>query len=614
MIGGGVVLVALYALLFFIPKPVTFSYAAESCIGQFVLAPGLQKGNSDQFDVQFENPWKIGSLTIATTKLCVTPKEAPQSGTYSASVSPFGGLIARKHLAVTVPEAPAINKADFIGRAISNALPLKISLSSPDTLHTYSIKVGDKSSECQQSDAELSCDIASLGLAHGTKYEAALYQSFKDEKKKVVEGGIETLQPVVLANATVANDQTFYDKPTSFSFTFDQPVKDSDVELVKVNGDATEPISIKKELKDATLTVQFEELPRDAQYRIEIKQVEAENGSSLAAPIATIFKMSGGPKVTGVSAGANSVARAARIIVTFDQPIDAGTDIAKLARAQGLAATVTKQSDTQLAFAIQGGDCTAFSLTIDKGVKSASNGELSKDAWNFSSRTICGTSWSIGTSVKGRPIIAYSFGSGATTILFTGAIHGSEPSSYSTMLAWAQYLQANGNIVPANKRVVIVPNTNPDGIAAGSRNNSRNVNLGRNFPTANWKAAIETASGVLPTGGGTSAGSEPETAALIALTRQLRPRLEVSFHAQGSLVGANKFGDSVSIGNVYANTVGYRTMYYDAEAVMGYPMTGEYEDWMGEEMGIPAILIELPTSSGNYLNSQLNALKKMINL
>lgn len=83
-------------------------------------------------------------------------------------------------------------------------------------------------------------------------------------------------------------------------------------------------------------------------------------------------------------------------------------------------------------------------------------------------------------------------------------------------------------------------NTNPDGIAVGSRNNANNVNLGRNFPTANWKADIDTASGILKNGGGKKAGSEPETKALINLTRQLRPRVQISFHAQGSLVGANK--------------------------------------------------------------------------
>jgi len=47
---------------------------------------------------------------------------------------------------------------------------------------------------------------------------------------------------------------------------------------------------------------------------------------------------------------------------------------------------------------------------------------------------------------------------------------------------------------------------------------------------------------------------------------------------------------------------------------MGYTITGEYEDWMGEELRIPAILIELPSSAGNYLSSQLTALWKMVTI
>jgi len=50
----------------------------------------------------------------------------------------------------------------------------------------------------------------------------------------------------------------------------------------------------------------------------------------------------------------------------------------------------------------------------------------------------------------------------------------------------------------------------------------------------------------------------------------------------------------------------------NAEEVMGYSITGEYEDWMGEELGVPAILIELPTLGGNYFNSQLNALLRLL--
>jgi protein MpaA len=612
LIGGGILAVALYGLVFFIPKDVRFSYATKTCVGQFVLMPNLERVDSSQFDIEFKDNISLGGLVLASKTTCFTPKTSPEAGNFTASVSPFGGWIARKQFHVAVPASPVAQVSDLVGKPISTVRPLKIKLTSIDIIHTYSLKIADQKAGCTEAAAELSCDIVPLNLSQGADYATTLYQVYKDSDKKVVEGTLQTLKPLTVTTASVAEGQTIYDKPTSFSFTFDQAVAGNDISLVSTTGDKTEDVPLKKDIQGQKVTVSFTELTREANYRLTIKQAIGENGSSLAVPVNISFQTSGGPKVTSVSAGSNSVSRNATIIVSLDQPIDASVDPATYAHSVGVTTTVRRQSDTQLAFTIQGGDCAAFNLIVDKGIKGGLNGEPSKEAWKFTSRTICGYSWTIGQSVQGRPIVAYSFGSGATTVLFTGGMHGSEPSGYATMLALAQYLRVYGNIVPADKRIVIVPNMNPDGIAANSRNNNQNVNIDRNFPTADWEASIVTASGTLPTGGGVTAGSEPETTALMTLTRQLQPRLEVSFHAQGALVGANKYADSTAIGDIYASTVGYATMYYDAEAVMGYPMTGEYEDWMGEAMGIPAILIELPTTSGNYLNSQLTALKKML--
>lgn len=108
--------------------------------------------------------------------------------------------------------------------------------------------------------------------------------------------------------------------------------------------------------------------------------------------------------------------------------------------------------------------------------------------------------------------------------------------------------------------------------------------------------------------------SEPETKALANLTTSLRPRLSVSFHAQGSLVGANQYGDSVSIGNTYATSFGYSSMIGIAEETMGYSITGEYEEWAGEQYSTPAILIELPTAYGSYFWYHVNILWKMVSI
>lgn len=612
---GGVLLglTLIYGVLFLIPKKVTYSYAGETCISQVTLFPSTLRSTDGAFILAVKDELKIGSFAYAATQVCVTPNTAPQKGEYVSSLQPFGGGFMATQFLVVVADHPEVRSSDIIGQTISTALPLAVQLTTPDTTHTYQLAIGDKTTDCRPEGAQLLCEVADLALAPGKEYTASLLRSFnQDEAIKVVEGELETLHPLVVQDASVSDGKTIYDSPKEFSFTFDKPIVSGKATLQQKNGESTETITTIVTAADNKVSIGFDtDLPRKTEFILTLNQVIGDNGGSLEAPIVVHFKTSGGPMPNNVSVARVGVPQNSQIVVTFDQPIKEGVAIAEFARVTGVVGSVSQRSATQLVFSIQGGLCQVFSLVIDKGVASGSNSAVS-DAWKFDARTICGTTSVIGYSVLGRPLIAYTIGSGASTILFTGGIHGNEFSAQQTMQAWANHLMNYGYQVPANKRVIIVPNLNPDGIASGSRNNVNNVNLGRNYPSSNWKASIETANGVLPTGGGTEPGSEPETKAMMALTRQVRPRLEVSFHSQGRLVGANKYGDSVAIGNLYANTVGYGTMFYNAEEVMGYTITGEYEEWMGEEMGTPAILIELPSHYGNYLNSQLNALMKMI--
>ena len=612
-IGALLLVVTSYSLIFFIPKNVQFSYAGETCVRQLVLFPSAQTTSSDSFDVKTQDTLSIGSFNYAATKVCLNPTQAPEAGNYSAKIGLLGGWFAAKQFNIEVAEPPVARKADIVDKAISTALPLRIGLTSADEVHTYKLAIADKVTKCTTEKSELVCNVADLQLEAGTDYTASLTRSFKDSNEtKVVEGKIGTLQPIALQSSSLSEAKVIYDMPKEFSFTFDKDIENAVVLLEQKNGDQRQKIDATTRYEGSTVFVTVAaDLARKAEFVLTLQQAVAESGNSLEAPLAMNFTTSGGPKPASVSVGATGVPQAAKIVVTLDQPVKEGVDIAAFARVEGIGGSVALRSPTELVYSIQGGLCQVFSLVLTKGVESGSNTEVSED-WKFDGRTVCGTSSVIGYSVKGRAITAYQFGNGNSTILFTGGIHGSEGSSYTTMQAWVTYLMSNAHKIPADKRVIVVPNTNPDGIAAGSRNSSTNVNLGRNFPTANWKADIETAGGILKNGGGTRAGSEPETAALMALTRKYQPRLEISYHSQGRLVGANKFGDSVSNGSTYASMVGYQTMFNNAEAVMGYPMTGEYEDWMGEEMGIPAILIELPSHSGNYLNSQLNAMLRML--
>ena len=616
--GGAFLCSLLYCLFFLHPRVITFAYSGESCVTQPFVAPSLQKQTgSEKFTVYFKHVFFIHDVPILATQLCIKPKVAPTQETQMMQVSLFGGIIGSKHFRVVTPKAPVASIASLNGTSISTIRPLVIRLSSIDTIYNYTITGNNKSIACDPSGASLSCDVSALQFAHNTKYTLSLYRDFAHSTPTIIaEASITTAAPNQALSGTIADGQVLYDKPTSFTITFDHPLDAVTASLTRQDGDKTLiiPSSLSKNGTQLTVSV-ADQLPRSGSFTLTITKADGTDGSSLATPIIDRFTTSAGPKVASVSVGTGGVASNAQIIVTFDQPIDASVDIHKFAHLGGVSGSIQRQSPTQIIYTLQDAPrCAAFSLQVDKGIKSGSNDESSAETWGFTSRIVCGTSSIIGYSVNGRPITAYTFGNGATTILFTGGMHGMEPSGATTMQAWVKYLQLNGDKIPNDKRIVVVPNTNPDGIASNTRNNSHGVNIDRNFATANWSASIDSEGGQSSTGGGTSPASEPETQALVTLTQQLHPRLEVSFHSQGSLVGANKYADSVTIGDIYASTAGYATMYYKAEAMMGYTMTGEYEDWMGEQLNIPAILIELPGHSGDYLNSQLSALLKMVNI
>src|SRR4051812_29857720 len=70
----------------------------------------------------------------------------------------------------------------------------------------------------------------------------------------------------------------------------------------------------------------------------------------------------------------------------------------------------------------------------------------------------------IGTSVQGRHIESYTYGSGPTKLLFVGGTHGGyEWNSVLLAYQFMDYLKANPGSVPSNESITIIPSLNPDG-------------------------------------------------------------------------------------------------------------------------------------------------------
>jgi protein MpaA len=132
----------------------------------------------------------------------------------------------------------------------------------------------------------------------------------------------------------------------------------------------------------------------------------------------------------------------------------------------------------------------------------------------------------IGRSVRGRAIVARVLGadSAPRKLLLVGCIHGNECAGQAILTALAR------RPVPPGVQLWLVGQANPDGSAAGTRQNADGVDLNRNFPYR-WARITDPTydSGPRPV-------SEPETRAAMRLIRRIRPTVTIWYHQHMDLV------------------------------------------------------------------------------
>lgn len=604
------ILLALYASVFFVPKRVQFSYAEDSCARQLTIFPNLHRAvSAEQFKVKFNNHIKVGNLSLASTQTCFEPVSEPRAGAVAMQTAPFGGVFARKNFSLVVPDAPVADTTK-LEKPLPATQPLLLELSAPDRLNTYEIETATKRVDCVHEKSQLECDLPSLELKQGKKYTLTLTRQFNEQSKKILtEKTVRTLEAVEVEKISVKDEQILYAKPKTFIVKTDKLLKNAEVSLVAV-GKRSTSIDVKTTIKNKQLTLSLSKhLAREKTYKLTIKKLEAVDGSTLIAPKKVTFATSGGPKVTGITIGKTGVDSSATITVTFDQSLG-DQDIAKYLKVKGGDAVVAKQDKTATLTLQNLPRCQVFSIELVKGFKSK-YGVVSDDTWSYSSRTRCHSVITYGTSVRGRPLQAYIFGNGGSTTMYVGAIHGNESSSSGLLQQWVAELEAHPDRLKG-KNIVVVPTINPDGVAAGTRTNSRGVNLNRNFPTDNWERTIDDTDGVHKNGGGKKPLSEPEAKALASLTQQYRPRLMLSFHAIGSVISGDPGEISATYAAKYASMVGYRDATANVGDVFEYSITGAYEQWAYEEQGIPNMVVELDSYTGYSFDQHRVALWAMV--
>jgi len=605
-----VVFVALLFWLFW-PRTVTFSYSGQTCVTQPLILSGLLEGASDDFRLETERKVKVAGLEVAAGSVCVKQRTAPTQGNYLVTLSPFGipiGTIYR----ITVPELPKAS-IEALKKPVPVSKPVVLKLSQPDAVFSYALKIGDKVANCRGQQQTLRCDVGPLALNQGAEYKAELQRFYGKEKiATLVSRSIQTLTATSVSTTSIQRDEMVYTKPKSLEVTFDKKIESAAVTLVRSDDEAKTPIVATSTSKENTLKISWEEdLARLATYELVIDKVVAADESSLVEPYRLPFKVSGGPKVTNVSIPKTGVALGSTAVITFDQPLSEKQDIAPFVQLTG-GATYTGKQGNQVRVSLAGvAKCADFSIKLSNDIASQYD-VAGHSSWNFAGRTICHSVGTIGYSSKGRPITAYTFGNGPSTIVYTGAIHGNEVSTRSLMLRWIDELESNARAIPADKTIVVVPVINPDGVASGSRTNANNVDLNRNFATADWKSDITTVSNApFPNGGGATSMSEPESKAIGAFIARLSPRLVLSYHSIGGVVIANQAGISNAYTQTYVGLSGYRNA-TGSGSTFDYSISGTADDYYAEKLGVASIVIELGSHTYHQFERNQKAMWAMM--
>ena len=187
----------------------------------------------------------------------------------------------------------------------------------------------------------------------------------------------------------------------------------------------------------------------------------------------------------------------------------------------------------------------------------------------------------LGRSTEGRPILATELGDprSAVKILVIGAVHGNEPAGIGVTRRLA------AGPPPRHADVWIIDDLNPDGVAHGTRQNARGVDLNRNFPF-DWQHLGRRGSFDYS---GPAPLSEPESRIAFHLIERLHPAITIWFHQPLDLVDLS--GGNAVLERRYAHLLGVA-----AKRLSRLP--GSATGWQNHRLpGTTAFVVELPAGA-----------------
>jgi protein MpaA len=164
----------------------------------------------------------------------------------------------------------------------------------------------------------------------------------------------------------------------------------------------------------------------------------------------------------------------------------------------------------------------------------------------------------IGHSVLGQPIRAYEVGNPKSPekVLVVGCIHGNEPAGIPVVSRLER--------THPSFDLWVIPMVNPDGCSRGTRQNAHGVDLNRDFYER----------------------TQPETRAVVAFIRRIKPRISIWYHQHQNLVRA--WGQSIPTARRYARL---SAMHF---AAIRWP-NGSAANWQNHAFpGTSSFVVELP--------------------
>jgi protein MpaA len=192
----------------------------------------------------------------------------------------------------------------------------------------------------------------------------------------------------------------------------------------------------------------------------------------------------------------------------------------------------------------------------------------------------------IGHSVLGRRITARRVGDldSPRKALIVGNIHGDEPEGLRVTRS-IRHMRARVHGID----IWVIDTVNPDGLRARVRQNARGVDLNRNFGTR-WRHTGPRGSRYYA---GRKPFSEPESRAVRALVRRLKPAVTVWYHQPyGYVIPPDSRGDA-GVARDYARLTGNAV-----RTPPGVRYTGTATMWENAHVsGSTAFVVELPAQA-----------------